>query len=120
MFEMQKSNVAMKLRKCRKIRTTYPNNVYFVGESDSVCEVLSESAEVDEMGEKKKRCRVYIRPTSVFKEPCDSRLIGFFKCDKRLASIREIPVADLTRQVIMVNQEDDRRNAVFMAILHGF
>ena len=63
------------------------------------------------------RCRVYHNPESVFENPCDSRVIGTFKCYRPDAVIKIISKAENIRPAIMVLQD---QSVLFLSVLHEF
>ena len=118
LLELQ--NVEMDEEKKRKLKFKYPNNIYFVGQSNNMCEILSKSNEKDEQNNNKNVCRVYTRLQSMFDVPCDSRIIGIYRGTRRCSLIKVLADRELSRQAIMVNEDGNGRAILFLAILHDF
>ena len=115
LLEMQDNPVFMKknLFRCKR-----PNNIYFIKDSNKVCEVVAKADELDESGNKKNVCRVFQSTNSVFHQPCDSSLIGVLEGNKRRTTMKVLPNRSLTRQAMMIVK--DETHALFMAVLHDF
>ena len=63
-------------------------------------------------------CRVYARSEAYFQTPCDSRIIGVYRFDKRFTTVEYVSSKNLDKQAILIEREDD--NDVVLATLHDF
>ena len=100
-----------------KISFKRPNNSYILRSLDC-CEVVSVAKEC-ENGNSELLCRVYERPESLFRQPCDSSIIGAYYVHARNAHMKILPESSLDRRAIQICDENGTK-ATFLAILHEF
>ncbi|XP_076080684.1 uncharacterized protein LOC143051667 isoform X1 [Mytilus galloprovincialis] len=104
----------------KKVETVIPNicnkkpNNAFVLNNHTCCEVVGEIN-----GGKSILCRVYSRGEAIFNMPCDSRIIGGYRFEKRFSQMKMLDVGLLNRQAIEINKDVDL-HVTFLAILHDF
>ena len=94
-----------------------PNNCYILSES-SCCEVREETNERSEDGEQLFLCRIYKNSENAYTEPCDSKVIGVHKVNRRNTTMQMIPYHRLNRKALMF--EVERNIFIFMALLHCY
>jgi hypothetical protein len=80
---------------------------------------LSKTNNRDEEGNLLILCRVYTRSEAYFQTPCDSRIIGVYRFDKRFTMVEYVSSKNLDKQAILIEREDDN-DVVVLAILHDF
>jgi len=94
-----------------KSKINRPNNAFILAEGHC-CEAIEER-EVD--GSQMLLCKVFEKTEPLFRDPCDSRILGCFKAQSRHSVMKLIPEWQLTRNAIMVER---RQEMIFLAILH--
>lgn len=98
----------------KKLKVTRPNNAFILREG-KCCVAMEEREEMDESGSPKILCKVFEKSEPLFRDPCDSRLIGCFKVQSRQSVMKLIPEQQLTRTAIMV---EENQEIFFLAVLH--
>ncbi|KAI2645785.1 Large tegument protein deneddylase [Labeo rohita] len=111
LVEMPKSPLSVKASKPKFKR---PNNAFILHEG-KCCEAIEEREESDDSGCQMLLCKLFEKTEALFRDPCDSRILGCFKVQSRHAVMKLIPERQLTRQAIMVEKRD---KTIFLAILH--
>ncbi|CAC5386299.1 unnamed protein product [Mytilus coruscus] len=82
----------------KKVETVIPNicnkkpNNAFVLNNHTCCEVVGARKESEINGDKSILCRVYSRGEAIFNMPCDSRIIGGYKFQKRYSQMKMLDV----------------------------
>lgn len=90
----------------KKLKVTRPNNAFILREG-KCCVAMEEREEMDESGSPKILCKVFEKSEPLFRDPCDSRLIGCFKVQSRQSVMKLIPEQQLTRTAIMVEENQE-------------
>lgn len=97
-----------------KIAFRNPNNCYILN-SSLCCEVVDILNQDDKM----MLCRIYRSSQPLFREPCDSRMIGAYAVHKHNTQMKSLPLQNIESRAVKVTSEDDP-TAVFFALLHDF
>lgn len=98
-----------------KSKLKRPNNAFILAEGHC-CEAIEEREELGESGQQQMLlCKVFEKTEPLFRDPCDSRILGCFKVQSRHSVMKLIPEQQLTRNAIMVEK---RQEMLFLAILH--
>ena len=95
-----------------------PDNAFLIG-INRCCQLLSKTNNRDEEGNLLILRRVYTRSEAYFQTPCDSRIIGVYRFDKRFTMVEYVSSKNLDKQAILIEREDDN-DVVVLAILHDF
>lgn len=115
-FEMESTSNCQLANLIKKVTHRRPNNGFILTDQ-SCCEIVQKTNQEDNEGYEMFLCRVYRRPTYLFQQPCDSRLIGVMKCHQQDSVMKRISRKNLHRQAIMIPND---HNIVFLAVLHDF
>ena len=91
-----------------------PNNAFLL-DNLSCIEVVERAGNCDG-GEESFLCRIYENTESYFTSPCDSCLIGVHKASSRWATMKVLPLRNLTKRAMMVDLGSGKK--LFMVILH--
>lgn len=101
------------------VTTKKPNNAYIIKRangSSTCCEVVGKfPGQIESF-----MCRVYDNPQPLFQVPCDSTLIGAFKCNDRNTHMEAIDSDTLQNNKAIMIDLNQRFAVVFLAILHLF
>ena len=114
--EKDTSELIQSQGKATSILINQPNNAYIV-DGATCCEVVAKTNRVDN-NNKVFLCRVYERSHSLFMDPCDSRTIGVFCVQSKIARMKFLPESCLDKKAMII--EEDGTKAIFLAILHEF
>ena len=115
-LDIDEENISSKVI---KISEKKPDNAYILS-TVSCCEVVAITNKIhDEENNRELLCRVYERTEPLFREPCDSRIVGIYSAYTRHTHMQIIPENKLERRAIMIGMDQGTR-AVFLAILHEF
>lgn len=107
--EMSKSPLSVEVSEPKFKR---PNNAFILDEG-KCCEAIEERESDD--GCQMLLCKLFEKTEPLFRDPCDSRILGCFKVQSRHAVMKLIPKRQLTRKAIMVEKSEE---TIFLAILH--
>ncbi|KAF4118753.1 hypothetical protein G5714_000804 [Onychostoma macrolepis] len=97
--EMSKSPLSVEASKPKFKR---PNNAFILDEG-KCCEAIEEREELDDSGYQMLLCKLFEKTEPLFRDPCDSRMLGCFKVQSRHAVMKLIPERQLTRKAIMMD-----------------
>ncbi|KAL1277038.1 hypothetical protein QQF64_023711 [Cirrhinus molitorella] len=111
LVEMSKSLLSVEASKPKFKR---PNNAFILDEGKCY-KAIEEREESDDSSCQMLLCKFFEKTEPLFREPCDSRILGCFKVQSRHAVMKLVPERQLTIKAIMVEKRDEM---LFLAILH--
>lgn len=89
-----------------------PENTFITSEG-KYCEVVC----VEDQHEEKYKCRVYYSKEALYMQPCDARILGFYKVDKNNYTIKIYEAKLLTNKCMMIDQGN---SIIFLPLLHNY